>query len=351
MRRVVSCLLCVLALAAPAAAHQAPFSFLDLRLTAEAIDGLLVLHVEDVARELGIEDADRLLDPAVATAESARILGLAASRLTLIAGGPLPVEWLDVAPEPDRHAVRLRFRAPGRRPGQIAVGARLFPADPVHQTFVNVYEDDELRHQLVLRAEDEPYVYYSRSTQGTAAVLRTFIPSGIRHILIGPDHILFLIALLLPGGGWKTLLAIVTAFTVGHSITLSLAALNLVSPPARLIEPAIALSIVYAGADNLTRGGGRDVRAWVALLFGLIHGFGFASVLREFGLPQQALGWSLFSFNLGVEIGQLVIVLPAVVVLAVLRRRNTAAAAHVVKIGSIAVIAAGVYWFVERAFL
>ena len=81
------------------------------------------------------------------------------------------------------------------------------------------------------------------------------------------------------------------------------------SPPASIIEPAIALSIVFVGADNLVRGDGRDLRAWVALVFGLVHGFGFANVLREFGLPREALGWSLFSFNLGVEIGQLAIVL------------------------------------------
>ena len=127
--------------------------------------------------------------------------------------------------------------------------------------------------------------------------------------MIGPDHILFLVGLLLLGGTWMTLLRIVTAFTIGHSITLSLAALNIVTPPATIIEPAIALSIVFVGADNLVRGDGRDLRAWVALVFGLVHGFGFANVLREFGLPREALGWSLFSFNFGVEIGQVAIVL------------------------------------------
>ena len=108
---------------------------------------------------------------------------------------------------------------------------------------------------------------------------------------------------------WGALVRIVTAFTIGHSITLSLAALDIVTPPPSIIEPAIALSIVFVGADNLVRGDGRDLRAWVALVFGLVHGFGFANVLREFGLPREALGWSLFSFNFGVEIGQLMVVL------------------------------------------
>jgi hypothetical protein len=156
--------------------------------------------------------------------------------------------------------------------------------------------------------------------------------------------------LLLLGGTWVALVRIVTAFTVGHSVTLSLAALNVMSPPASVIEPAIALSIVFVGADNLVRGDGRDLRAWVALVFGLVHGFGFANVLREFGLPAEALGWSLFSFNVGVEIGQLAIVLLVASMLASVRRYSDRLRYVVAFAGSIVVIAAGIYWFVERVF-
>src|SRR2546422_4818770 len=105
--------------------------------------------------------------------------------------------------------------------------------------------------------------YFAGTRQGVLAVIRKFLPAGIHHILIGPDHLLFLVGLLLLGGTIRQLALIVTAFTVAHSITLSLAALNIVSPPARLIEPAIALSIVYVGADNLLIKGGRDMRAWI----------------------------------------------------------------------------------------
>ena len=119
----------------------------------------------------------------------------------------------------------------------------------------------------------------ARARQGAWAVIKRFVPSGVHHILIGPDHLLFLVGLLLLGGTIRQLTLVVTAFTIAHSITLSLAALNLVTPPPRIIEPAIALSIVYVGADNLLVRGGRDVRAWIAFAFGFIHGFGFANVL------------------------------------------------------------------------
>jgi hydrogenase/urease accessory protein HupE len=220
----------------------------------------------------------------------------------------------------------------------------------LHQTFINIYETGELKQQLIFNQDSKEYVYYAGTTQGVLEVMRTFTTSGVHHILIGPDHILFLIGLLLLGGRWMVLLKIVSFFTLGHSVTLSLAALNLVTPPPSIIEPAIALSIVFVGADNLVRGDGRDLRAWVALVFGLVHGFGFANVLREFGLPREALGWSLFSFNLGVEIGQLGIVLVVATVLETLRRKSSLVGARVATAGSIVVIAAGSYWFVQRVF-
>jgi hypothetical protein len=203
-------------------------------------------------------------------------------------------------------------------------------------------------------------------------VIRTFTLSGIEHILIGPDHILFLIGLLLLGGSFGRLALIVTSFTIGHSITLSLAALDIVSPPSRIIEPLIALTIIVVGADNLlvlratrkksepsvpsaalgsSEPSAADIRAWLAVAFGLIHGFGFAYVLKEFGLPQAALGWSLFAFNLGVEIGQLLIVVVVAGSLALIRRTSRATARWIAVGGSVAVILAGGYWFIERVFL
>jgi hydrogenase/urease accessory protein HupE len=270
--------------------------------------------------------------------------------LILRGDAPLTIEWGDVDTIPDRQALQLHFRIHTPQPATLGIHAVMFPYDRLHQTFVNVYEDARLRQQFVLSVDNPDRTYYTGTTQGAIAVIKTFVPAGIHHILIGPDHILFLIGLLLLGGGWKALLKIVTAFTVGHSITLSLAALNVVTPPPNVIEPAIALSIVFVGADNLVREGGRDVRALIALTFGLVHCFGYANVLREFGLPREALGWSLFSFNVGVEIGQLFIVVLVATALALVRRRSEIVGTRLAFAGSLIVVAAGTYWFVQRVF-
>jgi hydrogenase/urease accessory protein HupE len=340
----------ILAAAAPAWAHPAPFSYLDVVFRDGRIDGTLVIHIIDAAHELGIAPPERLLDNAVAERERERLAGILTSRLQLETDRRLIPQWSSLEPLPNDAALKLKFTIPTEQSGSLTLDANLFPYDPMHQTFVNIYEQDQLRQQVIFNASSPGHTYYLGTTQGAIAVMRTFIPSGIRHILIGPDHILFLIGLLLLGGSWMALLKIVTAFTIGHSITLSLAALNIVTPPATVIEPTIALSIVFVGADNLVRGNGRDLRAWAAAVFGLVHGFGFANVLREFGLPREALGWSLFSFNVGVEIGQLGIVVLVASALAAIRRRSDRIGYRVAYAGSIVVIAAGTYWFVQRVF-
>jgi hypothetical protein len=340
-----------LALTARLSAHPAPFSYLDVHLAADALSGRLVVHTIDIAHELGLPDPVVLLDPAVAAQHADAIDRLLAARIRFTADGTaLPWTMTGAKPAPGQDALEIQWTAPASRvPGQLTLDMHAFPYDPNHQSFVNVYENGALVRQEVLNADRTRADFYSGTRQGMLAVFKAFTQSGIHHIAIGPDHILFIVGLLLLGGSIPRLLAIVTAFTVGHSVTLALATLNLLDPPARLIEPAIALSIVYVGADNLLVGSkGRDVRAWVALGFGLIHGFGFASVLRETGLPDTALGLSLFAFNLGVEIGQAAIVVVVASALALLRRYHAPAARYVVTAGSVTVMLAGAFWFFER---
>ena len=331
-------------------AHPAPFSYFDLRLDARSLDGSLVVHTIDIAYELGMEP-DALLDPAQLAPLSGRITALIKRRLTISRDGA-PLDWTPQAIEPmrDRDSVRIAWSVPADRlPGHVRVTAHLFPYDPNHQTFLNVYDRGELARQHVLDRGRTTADFYTGTPQGRLAVWQAFTLSGIHHIVIGPDHILFVVGLLLLGGSLSRLLVIVSAFTVGHSVTLSLATLSVLQPPAHVVEPAIALSIVYVGADNLLVGEqGRDTRPWVALFFGLVHGFGFASVLREVGLPDRAIGLSLFSFNLGVEIGQAAIVVIVASVLAAVRHRSPATFRRIAIAGSVVVIAAGAYWFIER---
>jgi len=357
--RTVVAALCLLA-GREAMAHPAPFSYLDLHLDAAGVSGTLVVHDLDAAHDLGVANADSLLDPAVAARYHDALAALLTPRLGLTFDGrPVSVTWGAMDVVPDRQSLRLAFTVSGGRPARVNVRAFVFPYDPIHQTFVNIYEDAALKHQAILDASRQTADYYSGTVQGRMSVIRTFVMSGIEHILIGPDHILFLVGLLLLGGSLKRLALIVTSFTIGHSITLSLAALDILSPSSQFIEPLIALTIVVVGADNVlvlrnSRDHAReatDIRAWLAAGFGLIHGFGFAYVLKEFGLPQAALGWSLFAFNLGVELGQLLIVGVVATILLLVRRQSATAARWVAMAGSIAVIAAGLYWFVERVFL
>jgi hydrogenase/urease accessory protein HupE len=334
-----------------AAAHPVPFTYLDLHIQPNAIEGTLVAHIFDLAHDLQIDPAERLLDPAVAAQQSAAIVQLFAGRLTVVADGvTLTPQWSAAQVVAERQSLTLGVRfTVARTPGIVTVNARMFPYDPQHQTFLNVYEGDTLT-QAILDAGRTRFEYFAGTRQGTIAVVTRFLPAGIRHIVIGPDHLIFLVGLLLLGGTMRQLVVIVTAFTAAHTLTLSLAALNIVSPPARLIEPAIALSIVYVGADNLLIRDGRDVRAWIALAFGFIHGFGYAGVLREMDLPPRALGWALFAFNAGVEIGQLIVVAVVAAALAALRSRSEAAGRRLAFAGSIVVMAAGAFWFVQRVF-
>ena len=351
MRRLALAVLGTLAMASPAAAHPAPFSYVDVALREGAVDVTVVAHVFDFAHDLGIASPEVLLDPAEVAARGDVLALLLTPRFEIgVDGRTLSCRPSDAASAaPDQQAVRLRFAcASDGAAGVVRVRTVMFPYDPKHQTFLNVYEQGGLKAQAILDRDHAAFEYFAGTRQGALAVAARFLPAGIHHILIGPDHLLFLVGLLLLGGSLRQLALVVTAFTLAHSLTLSLAVLGVLSPPAQIVEPAIALSIVYVGVDNLMVRQGRDLRAWIALGFGLVHGLGFASVLREMELPPRALGLSLVSFNLGVEIGQLLVVVIVASALAALRARSEVVGRRLAMAGSIGVVGAGSFWFVQR---
>ncbi|WP_208719155.1 HupE/UreJ family protein [Corallococcus sicarius] len=172
---------------------------------------------------------------------------------------------------------------------------------------------------------------------------------GLRHILEGADHLLFLLAVLLVGGSFRRMLVLVTSFTLAHSLTLGLTALGWVTLDARgtrWAEAAIAASILYMALENLLLRQHRH-RAGLTFLFGLVHGLGFAGALREHGLGDAVVP-GLVGFNLGVELGQAVVIAFLVPVLRILQRRPRLHS-RVMRVSSIGLAGMGFYWMVARA--
>jgi hydrogenase/urease accessory protein HupE len=175
----------------------------------------------------------------------------------------------------------------------------------------------------------------------------SFFKLGMSHILTGYDHLLFMFALLLRKQTFKQYALIVTSFTIAHSITLSLAVLGIMDLPSKFVESFIALSIIYVAVENIIK---KEVnhRWGLTFVFGLIHGLGFANILQEMNLSNGNLASALVSFNIGIEIVQLVIVLLLLPVLTYLHRLNDSA--KYIKYGSIVIILFGAFWLVERLF-
>jgi len=187
------------------------------------------------------------------------------------------------------------------------------------------------------------------SNSGAAETLVAYFAIGLEHILLGFDHVLFIVALILPGGTLLSLAAMVTAFTVAHSLTLALSVLNILTLPSQIVEPVIALSIAYVAFENLT---GRPAlsRRWaVSFIFGLVHGFGFAGALAEVGLPASGLVSALVGFNLGVEAGQMLIVAVLLPLLIWLRRFPWEP--RLAKISSTTIMTLGLALLADRALI
>ena len=256
----------------------------------------------------------------------------------------------------------VRFSAPCSVTPQTALQYSLMAGvDPTHRGIARFVVDGQpaVLHML-LPAPISPAA--AAAPAPDAHRPGSLIGEGVHHILTGYDHVLFLLCLLLPAvlrreagrwqavAGWRSALMpvvkTVTLFTLAHSVTLALAALKIVSLSPRFIEPAIAVTIMLAALDNLWPLAG-DRRALITFLFGLIHGFGFAGVLGELQLPTAAFGWALFQFNLGIEVGQLSLVLLVVPLLFALRRRRLYVPGVMVG-GSCVAIALALVWLVER---
>ncbi len=240
---------------------------------------------------------------------------------------------------------RYACRAPGSR--EVDWTELLSGLAPGHRHEAKLFNGVEATTALVFSAA--PTFVATASTPPASAPFgefTSFARMGVEHILMGFDHLVFLLGLVIVGLGTRRTLLVVTAFTVAHSLTLAAAALGLWSPPSQLVEPAIALSVAYVGLENLFAVGERH-RAAIAFAFGLVHGFGFAGALTEIDYRQGELLLRLAGFNLGVELGQLAVLALLLPLVAALRAHATVeryAAAAV----NLAVFGLGLTWFGQR---
>lgn len=258
----------------------------------------------------------------------------------------------------DQDNFRMELNFTGERPARLRIRAALFehlPPEHIHFVAVHDANDVSLGNKMLRPADAWLELEVPRAGTTKAephiSTFVGFLKLGVEHIGTGYDHLLFLLALLLVCPNFKSAIEVVTFFTLAHSFTLAFATLNLVWVSSRVVEPAIAASIVYVGVENFVRPEGPKGRWLITFLFGLIHGFGFATVLRDLGVATSTTGVTmpLVAFNLGVELGQIVIagiMLPAIWKLRkweLFRRRGMPACSAIVA-------SVGGYWLIERLF-
>ena len=362
MRRCLFLLALLCCAALPAQAHKPSDSYLSLNVQGDNISGQWDIALRDLDFAIGLDqDGDGKLTWDEIRLRHAAISAYALERLSLASDkGDCRVDTDEqlIDDHTDGAYSVLRFHVVCPVPvTALTVNYRLFAdLDPQHkgllrltregETSTAIFDPEHARQTLSLTAPDRWWQFSA------------YVKDGVWHIWIGYDHILFLLSLLLPAvllaapsdnlrGAFIDVLKVVTAFTLAHSLTLTLASLSLVSLPSRFVESAIAASVILAAINNLYPLF-RGRRPLAAFLFGLIHGFGFASVLIDLGLPKGALLASLLGFNVGVELGQLCIValfLPLAFVL-----RGTWFYRRLLTGGSTVIALVAVVWFIERAF-
>ncbi len=416
MIRRLLCALALLASALPAVAHKASDAYVTLHVSGADVSARMDIALRDLDRDLDLDaNADDRLSWGEVRARWNDIGALARDGLALTADGapclPDPVSQPatpDTAPALAAHSdgryavVRLAWHcaAPVQR---LDAEYRLFAhTDPTHRGIVRFARDGDALKLVVLSPGggrtrlhlpelvvapqgDAPAASSSTASAAPAlapprasaeverddnsglAAFGGFVREGIHHILIGYDHILFLLSLLLPSvwqrrregdrtrwvpaADWRqvlvSVLKVVTAFTVAHSITLALSVFDVVNPPSRWVESIIAASVVLAALNNVWPVIA-EARWKLTFVFGLVHGFGFASALKDAGLAHGDLVTPLIGFNVGVEIGQLCIV--AVVLPLAWALRGTRTYRGAFAGGSLAIAGVAGLWFVQRAF-
>jgi hypothetical protein len=358
-----------LAFARRAEAHKPSDSYLTLTVHGARVDGRWDVAIRDLDYAMGLDrDANGSVTWGELRAREDEIASFALGHLTVRAGDavcPNVLRGLEVASHSDGTYAVLSFDAlcPAESKTLDVDYELFFDFDPQHHGIVRV--DDGAGTRTAIFTPQDRRQKFEQTTVAPGHQLAAAIGLGVHHIFAGIDHLLFLVALLLPsvlvrrGKEWipapnfraalVDVLKIVTSFTLAHSITLSLSALNVLRLPSRFVESGIAASVVLAAVNNLIRVLDED-RWTAAFALGLLHGFGFSATLMDLGLPRKNLLLTLFGFNCGVEIGQMCVV-AAFLPLAYLARRSPLYRIVGLVSGSVVIAAIASIWLVERAFV
>ena len=340
----------------PADAHRIGVSSVTLFANDQAVEGEVVVKGSDLETLLGVVLVDTAQDIVLVDALEANADAVVAALLRhviMLRGDGVPCNAGPEPPEADQDGVLFWVIWDcGTDADPIVYRNTLFhDANPLAIQNILLYRG-ETQIQDVLTSKYTDLAVTAVPPPGLWQVFLRYVYSGISHISVGYDHIAFLIALLLWARRAWPMVKVVTAFTVAHSITLALAVLDIVNLPSAIVEPLIAASIIWVAAENLL--GQRIEGRWrITFTLGLVHGFGFAGVLREFGLPSDALGVALAGFNIGVEIGQVTIVALTVPTLLVIDRLLNAGerSPALVRVASLLIVGLGLYWLVRRTIL
>lgn len=324
--------------ASVALAHASGLSRGDYQRTAAGLDVVLGFAPSDAA--LLLPELERDQSGTLEVTQLGRPCSLGSSQATASGDGALELRAHFACPDPALGVeVSLTFLdrvATGHRHAAHISGGESATSDAI-------YFAEQRRLSLPASAAPRPEPRESAPKSWSA-----FVRLGFEHILSGADHVAFLLALVLSAQRLSSLIRVISAFTVAHSLTLGLVVLKVCSPPVSLVEAGIALSVAYVGVENLL---GVDARKrWrLAFVFGLAHGFGFAGALTEVSFPASELASTLFLFNVGVELGQLAL-LAGVIPLLVLLRSAPRFNAQVLRASSVVVVGSGLFWFASRCF-
>jgi hydrogenase/urease accessory protein HupE len=357
----------LLAFSATVRAHDPGLSVADAAVRAETIELTTSFAPADAGALLPSAQRPAKWTTAEFEAVKPLLLQLAPKLWEVRAGADLLTAEnprVELTEKSDAVEFRLTFRRPAGGGPLLFRGLKFDALPPGHREYFTANGEQGLLAEKLLYVKNSAVEVGAPSPIATGATTETpaqsqlaaspsfwgFLKLGLEHIWKGFDHLLFLFGLLVVCRTFRSIVGIITCFTVAHSLTLALATLNLVNLPSRIVEPLIAASIVFVGAENLLSRGAEPKGRWVlTFVFGLIHGFGFASVLRELGVGENGRGIAmpLFTFNLGVEVGQIAIAAVVLPIVWQLRKNETFLHRGVPALSALVALA-GVYWLLER---